>query len=270
MSHFVQLYSALWNRMFGLDQYAKIKSQAGQQPLFGNEPQPAGTPDPGSLGAPYGKTPFGKGKGELLFTEEKSSLRPDASGHIVTDGRRMHITNYAKGARDAYQDTLAMRGPDHRITKLARASMEEAEKLLEQHRAASPEPTPQSRQMIAKPTTSPATAGRKLPPHHVIADVRDQAGTLLAQEFEPHDGTPDGIRRANSTLRARLDDLHPSWSNVMTRTGATNEHGHPAWVVSPNSANVYETGTPEARSLIGTDQAATGPAKPGIAGPNVV
>jgi hypothetical protein len=106
--------------------------------------------------------------------------------------------------------------------------------------------------MIPSPAATPATT-RKLPfpPNHVIAEVRDQQGELLGHELEPHEGTPDSIREANGRLRARLDDLHPSWSNVMTRTGATNEQAHPQWVVSPNSRNVYEAGTPEARDLMG-------------------
>ncbi len=375
MSAFVDIYTSLWNHAFGLDRYARRKDAPGQKVLFGDEPEGGETQASPEL-------PFGKGKGEPLFTEQRPPMQPDKDGYIVVDGRRKHVEDYARGARDAYLDTLAMRGPEHRITKGAHASMEEAEKIRAQHKrgltspsswsatafqgtgrddqagiykhgpgavfqdadyfAFSPEdarrygPDVQEHQvelqnphhvtndlewrdltqaagvnaqlnmgsqnpelirqaadrlaahlrqqghdglvistaktrwprnifghdqiirfrepqtgLAAASSNTPAAGKRGLPPNHVVAEVRDMDGQLLGYEHEPHDGTPDGIRAANQTLRDRLEDIHPTWSNIATRTGATDASGHPAWAVSPNSRNMYPTGSREAKDLLG-------------------
>jgi hypothetical protein len=126
-------------------------------------------------------------------------------------------------------------------------------------------PSEQPSTALTRPQAQPPGTGAKsLPANHVIAEVRDMEGKLLGYEHEPHDGTEDGIRAANTTLRDRLEDIHPTWSNIATRTGATNQHGHPAWAVSPNSRNVYPTGSVEAQDLLNwtsrpTPEKITGP-----------
>lgn len=111
-------------------------------------------------------------------------------------------------------------------------------------------PSEEATGMIARHAATTSPQSRGFPPNHVIAEVRDMNGNKLGYEIEPHDGTEDGIRAANTRLRERLEDIHPTWSNIATRTGATNDQGHPAWAVSPNSRNVYATGTPEAMDLL--------------------
>jgi hypothetical protein len=83
--------------------------------------------------------------------------------------------------------------------------------------------------------------------------VADYDGAPLGILVTSHTGTPDGIRRANRSLRSRADRRFRSFSNINSRTLARLDGVVVA--VSPNSRQVNPVDSLEGRATLGDPDA---------------
>ena len=80
-----------------------------------------------------------------------------------------------------------------------------------------------------------AEKGKKYP-NSVLFDVRDYDSRSIGVFGVNYDGTMEDAAKANELGRASLEHvLGGSWSNMETRTGATDKNGKGKWSISPNS-----------------------------------
>ena len=122
--------------------------------------------------------------------------------------------------------------------------------------APSAQGAPKAGTAVANPS-APGAVARKAPPNSVIKDVRDFDGNKLADIVVPHDGTKEGVLKAAIEANRQMNErFGHAATHAGSRTGATDENGNPAWVVSPNMAHVARYGTREADYIFGDLSAA--------------
>lgn len=76
--------------------------------------------------------------------------------------------------------------------------------------------------------------------NRVIADARSMDSLPIGIYSAAYDGTMEDAAAKSQLLRSFLGMSFGTWSNMETRTAATDERGRPKWAISPNGRNFTE------------------------------
>lgn len=89
-----------------------------------------------------------------------------------------------------------------------------------------------------------------LPPNNVFVDARDYNANRIGVYCMGHDGSEEDMVNTARKLIGELGN-YVEYSGIQSRLLASDEHGKPAYAISPNFLHIAEIGTPESRYIYG-------------------
>lgn len=89
-----------------------------------------------------------------------------------------------------------------------------------------------------------------LPPNNVFVDARDINANRISVYCMKHDGSEEDMVNTARKLMGELGN-YVEYSGIQSRLLASDEHGNPAYAISPNFLHIAEIGTPESRYIYG-------------------